>query len=474
MALFEGTVVIRATPEAVWNEINRASYGQKVAFEKGGRLLAAAELGIAYVYLLLPQPDGTVRLRHFVGQEAQVIQAAQRVRSLPEFLAALEAIPPQESFCQPGEQRLARIKAAAERDPLGQQAAPSPPRIVPRLASSPAKAATSPLPAQVADPYAPSDTSSPMPPPHGKPWNPRTVFSWTFIASYILTGIVLGINWRRLGRPQWVWPTVLTACLGPLALLVAVLLLATHASASALTPILIILVAGLVFNYSFISLIYLLQDGAYKAWQKSGDWATLRDYRYTLGGPALKTAAFVGVGVAVALGVIALENRTLTYENADLRFTYGSAWESLDIDRQDFCRTSDYRCLLVLGRRNADSSLTLISYFLQEPVSAERLEQLAWENLQRNNPGATLRGRSTTGADGYPIAVHAFFIPGYNAGRVCSDLQVIQFYLVIGQTAYEFMFEASCPDTYDRLDDEVYQIISGIEVIAGQPSGPAA
>ena len=69
----------------------------------------------------------------------------------------------------------------------------------------------------------------PTPPTEQSPWNPSN-FKWiAFLASFLASGILAGINWRRLGQPQRAWPTIL-ATIGGSVLFVAILTLLPDSS----------------------------------------------------------------------------------------------------------------------------------------------------------------------------------------------------------------------------------------------------
>src|SRR5688572_24351643 len=53
------------------------------------------------------------------------------------------------------------------------------------------------------------ETSESTPLPAGQPWNPLQISGLMFWITTIGAGIALGINWRRLGKPQWTLPTIL-------------------------------------------------------------------------------------------------------------------------------------------------------------------------------------------------------------------------------------------------------------------------
>jgi hypothetical protein len=53
--------------------------------------------------------------------------------------------------------------------------------------------------------------------PHERdaPWNPYQVFGFVVIASSIIVGIILGLNWKRLKKAEWQVITILLSIIVP-------------------------------------------------------------------------------------------------------------------------------------------------------------------------------------------------------------------------------------------------------------------
>jgi hypothetical protein len=115
------------------------------------------------------------------------------------------------------------------------------------------KAAT-PSPA----PEGPAESKT-QPTPSGKPpWNPNQFIWMAFLFSFAASGILAGLNWRRLGRPGRTWPTILLSVAGLVALLATLVPLPVSVGLSVLIAVL--------FNIGVGALLTYLQRPAYQEW----------------------------------------------------------------------------------------------------------------------------------------------------------------------------------------------------------------
>ncbi len=138
--------------------------------------------------------------------------------------------------------------------------------------------------------------------PRPVPWNPYRIVGFVFIVSAFVVGIVLGLNWKRLGKPEWQMETILLSILVPGAALVLAMFWVIAFVGNRDLPILVIasvpfLAMGI--NLGFPWALARLQNGAYKAYQ-SGGWEALDSYSYDIGG-----AVLFGVMAAVLVGLAA-------------------------------------------------------------------------------------------------------------------------------------------------------------------------
>ncbi len=70
----------------------------------------------------------------------------------------------------------------------------------------------------------PENPLVPKTPTTGKdPWNPTTwCNALAIFFGFAAAGILAGINWRRLEKPKWTWPTIILTIVGEIALVTAV------------------------------------------------------------------------------------------------------------------------------------------------------------------------------------------------------------------------------------------------------------
>ena len=132
------------------------------------------------------------------------------------------------------------------------------------------------------------------------PWNPYQIFGFVFIATSILVGIVLGINWKRLRKPEWQMTTILLSVFVPVLTISLTLVWINFFAAHREFPIQLALsVPYLAFgvNFGYIWALARLQNGAYKVYETQGLEA-LAKYEYDLEG-----AAIFGSGVALVIGI---------------------------------------------------------------------------------------------------------------------------------------------------------------------------
>ena len=48
-------------------------------------------------------------------------------------------------------------------------------------------------------------------PAERSPWGWRTLFTVSFLGGWAAGGIIAGINWRRMGRRDLIWPTIVVS-----------------------------------------------------------------------------------------------------------------------------------------------------------------------------------------------------------------------------------------------------------------------
>jgi hypothetical protein len=108
--------------------------------------------------------------------------------------------------------------------------------------------------------------------------------SYFFFLTVIGAGILLGLNWKKLGKPEWQGRTILISIFLPIMMVALaigwIILLIPHSDLP--TPfILSIPMLALGINFGFIWALARLQNGAYKQFRREGHEA-LQKYEYNV------------------------------------------------------------------------------------------------------------------------------------------------------------------------------------------------
>lgn len=132
------------------------------------------------------------------------------------------------------------------------------------------------------------------------PWNPYQILGFVVIASSIFVGIILGLNWKRLKKPEWQVTTILLSIIVPLLAIALALGWIMIFSTNKNAPIQLVLsipflAMGVNFGYAWA--LARLQIGAYELYQDQGAEA-LVNYKYNLQG-----AVIFGTIVALSIGI---------------------------------------------------------------------------------------------------------------------------------------------------------------------------
>jgi|SRR5215216_3245939 len=134
-----------------------------------------------------------------------------------------------------------------------------------------------------------------------KPGEPYRLMSYFVFLTVIGAGILLALNWKKLGKPEWQGKTLLISIFLPIlmaALAIGwVLLLVPHPE----LPIQFFLsmpMLALGANFGFIWALARLQSGAYKMYKQEG-FEALRRFQYDIDG-----ALFFGAIVALIWALV--------------------------------------------------------------------------------------------------------------------------------------------------------------------------
>ena len=136
--------------------------------------------------------------------------------------------------------------------------------------------------------------------PQPSPWNPYQLFSLFMFLTWFGAGILLGLNWKRLGKPEWVLKTVLLSIFLPAGTIAVVIGWIIFFVDTSLPTMLIMSVPMLAMttNFGYLWALARLQNSAYKQYQVQGV-AVLQNYPYDV-----DSAMTFGVIVAVVFAAI--------------------------------------------------------------------------------------------------------------------------------------------------------------------------
>lgn len=127
------------------------------------------------------------------------------------------------------------------------------------------------------------DAHTTLQPSTKPPWNPSVFYPLAILCGVAAVGILAGINYRRLGKPNLRWPTISTSVLIFVAVIVGIRVTDTSIEVVMWLPWLVNLLAALVLER--------LQRAHYKRWKESA---------------TIAKGAGWGVPVVVGLGGIAV------------------------------------------------------------------------------------------------------------------------------------------------------------------------
>lgn len=133
------------------------------------------------------------------------------------------------------------------------------------------------------------------------PWEPYRLMSSFVYLTIFGAGIWLGLNWKRLEKPEWQMRTILLSIFLPLLMIaLAVGWIVISIPYKNMPEQLLLSVPMLAFgaNFGYLWALARLQNGAYKKFKEEGLGALLT-YEYDVDG-ALFFGGLVTLGVAVA------------------------------------------------------------------------------------------------------------------------------------------------------------------------------
>ena len=135
------------------------------------------------------------------------------------------------------------------------------------------------------------------------PWEPYRLMSYFLFLTVFGAGILLALNWKRLGKPEWQGKTMLLSIFLPaimIALAIGWTILLVPGSDLPVQFVMSVPMLVLGINFGYLWALARLQDGAYKSFKSQGPGA-LDGYHYDVDG-----ALFFGGIVAIVFAVLAV------------------------------------------------------------------------------------------------------------------------------------------------------------------------
>src|SRR5258708_5873287 len=268
MAIFDDTRKVLASTALISQTIKATiSPNDQLIISRPDTLLIAIREGMGYLYLLHPTTDGSTIIR-LIMDTAHNVREAFRGKSPKDaliFLTTTRNLPTYEEQTPIAlaNMHLDKLKHAVENpSPIEEKTvAPSfeePPLPELLALSSSADPTISAIFARKPLPGAGASTHF----PEGMPQNPHRLVRWTrwFTPA---AGIGMAHNWPKLGKPHWMWPTLIAAIVIPVAM-IAIPLILLKLSPRPLPSIIFVVVLLWGVNWAFICGLWYLQHGAYR------------------------------------------------------------------------------------------------------------------------------------------------------------------------------------------------------------------
>lgn len=310
-------------------------------------------------------------------------------------------------------------------------------------------------------------------PPQKPPWNPRLVGALTFVLTGLVTGVWLGLNWRRLHKPNWTAPTITLALgvtvagLGLLISLVRLVFLQTLADDTMRSAALLVIGLSIFVPSAFFGGLARLQGGAYRAWRRHGYNRRVFDlYEYPFGRVVLSYAVLAIVGTAVFFVPLNILLAPQPYEHPAFTVTLPSRWRVVDTDDVPGCEVSffedGYECVVVTGRTRLSADTTsfrVFRYRLVEGLNFDEFVERVGETISQQ-PGLVedVTTRQTP-IDGHDAIELRFALQPPGAEKPIKN--VSYYYAANETTAYEFAFNST---VYERDRDEIEQLLGSLQI----------
>jgi len=286
--------------------------------------------------------------------------------------------------------------------------------------------------------------------PWGEPRNPGGMNIYVFFTPVIvipLLNIYLALNWRRLGKPEWM-PLSLAVSIGTaFGLWFCLLLGFMMPSRFGSTPLLMAAIFGMVVFW-LGGVMSGLQTKAYKIWKKEGT-AALYQHDYRVGRSML--GWLVGVVVSIG-GLVALtspQNLPHTFTVPTLSVTYENKWTPFEIKDAPLCNSSKLdngrHCVLVLqDGRYGSTAVFILEEPKNTPKTLKEMDSAIWINMGRTE-SLTLQSQWETTLDGATTRVREYSFTGNDNQEWYAMLMLLykgdKFYRVAVLAASKGIFE---------------------------------
>jgi hypothetical protein len=137
--------------------------------------------------------------------------------------------------------------------------------------------------------------------PAGEPWNPLTLWAVSYWITVFASGVLLGLNWKRLGKPEWTTRTIIAAIIVPLLGLGYILGMLFFISNSLNNQIMLpLIMIGVGVIFGFVAALAYLQWGAYQKWKKHHDISGMLAHQYNFKRAAGVVILFIAAMIALA------------------------------------------------------------------------------------------------------------------------------------------------------------------------------
>ncbi|CAG0952698.1 hypothetical protein ANAEL_00156 [Anaerolineales bacterium] len=135
------------------------------------------------------------------------------------------------------------------------------------------------------------------------PWEPYRLLSYFMFITIFGSGILLGINWKRLGKPEWMWKTILLSIFLPAAMIAGPMVFVLNAIETGLPEWLALLgiLLPISINFAYLWSLTWLQNGAFQKFKAEGA-AVLPGYVYDFQ-KAIVYGVLGAIGITVAVTV---------------------------------------------------------------------------------------------------------------------------------------------------------------------------